>query len=259
MGLGNIGEILRVGLMAIAFDATAADGPDFPMPSLGVVKILGLGVIGLGFLLALLAYRLLSKIQSQPNPNRSVLRSIYFFMGFSIVLCGIGFTSQVFDQRRSQEQSEKELNELRAKIDLFVKSRARLSKVKGKIEVPERGHTVGNTFVCAGKVAEEGVHIWQGAGIHIWLAVEVNGSIWPRERPLQVGQDGKWSTEVYEDGLVSKFSLILIAADEVAHVKIEEWLDRGKREGKYEGMNNIEGMVRLNRVDNLRLEDKHQP
>jgi len=221
------------------------------MLDLDVIRILGLGVIGLGFLLAFLAYRLLSKIQ--PNPNRSVLRSIYFFMGFSIVLCGIGFVSQVFDQRRFQEQCETKLNELEAKFDVFVKSRERLSKVSGKIEVPVRGHTVPNTFDCAGTLAG----FKEGEGVHIWLAVEVSGYIWPKERPLQVGNDGKWSTRVYEDGSGSKFSLILIAADEVAHAKIEEWLARGESEGgRFERMNTIEGIVRLDRIDNLRPEDK---
>jgi hypothetical protein len=216
-----------------------------------VVKILGLGVIGLGFLLALLAYRLLSKIQSQPNPKRSVLRSIYFFMGFSIVLCGIGFASQVFDQRRSEEQ--KELDELKAKFNVFVKSREQLPKISGKIKMPMGGDTVPNTFDCAGTLAG----FKEGEGVHIWLAVEVDGFIWPKERQLQVGDDGKWSTRVYENGSGSKFSLILIAADEVAHAKIEEWLARGKSNGdKYESMNTIEGSVRLDRIDNLRLQDK---
>lgn len=218
------------------------------MPYFDVVKILGYGVIGLGFLLAFFAFRLLSKTQSQPNPNRSVLRSIYFYMVFSIVLCGIGFASQVFDQRRSQEQCEKELNELKATFGVFVKSRERLSKLSGKIEEPKRGHTVRNTFDCNGTLAG----FKEGEGVHIWLAVEINGLIWPKERQLQVGQDGKWSDKVYEDGSGSKFSLILIAADEDAHDKIKEWLARGK----YEGMNTIEGIVRLDRIDNLQLEDK---
>jgi hypothetical protein len=219
------------------------------MLGLDVMKILGLGVIGLGFLLALLAYRLLGKIQLQPNPNRSVLRSIYFFMGFSIVLCGIGFASQVFEQRRSQEQSEEKLK----KCTVLVDSRELLSKVSGKIEEPIHGSPLSNTFQSAGTL----VGFKEDEGVHIWLAVEVNGKIWPKEKELQVDMNGKWSTNVYEDGSGSKFSLILIAADEVAHTKILAWLDSGKRDGsRYETMYAIEGIVRLDRIDDLRLKDK---
>jgi hypothetical protein len=49
-----------------------------------VVKILGYGVIGLGFLLAFMAYRLLSAEQKKPKPNEKMLRSIRDYMIFSI-------------------------------------------------------------------------------------------------------------------------------------------------------------------------------
>ena len=222
------------------------------MSGLDVVRILGLGVMGFGFLLAFLAYRLLGKIQLRPNPNSSVVRSIYFFMGFSIVLCGIGLASQLFDQRRSLEQSEKERNELQKKYDALRQGREDLALVSGKIEVPVRGHTVPNRFDCAGTL--EGYK--SGGGVHIWLAVEINGFIWPKERQLRVGKDGRWSAIVFEDGGGTEFSLILLAADEVAHAKIEEWLALGKSRGKYERMNMIEGSFRLDRVEKLRLEDK---
>jgi hypothetical protein len=57
-------------------------------------KILGYGVIGLGFLLALLAYRLLAKEQSKASPNKVVIQSIYRFMVFSFSLCAVGLASE---------------------------------------------------------------------------------------------------------------------------------------------------------------------
>lgn len=62
-----------------------------------VLAILQIGVIGLGFLLAVLAYNLLTKEQKQNTPRSDILKSIYVFMSFSVVLCVIGIVSQVFD------------------------------------------------------------------------------------------------------------------------------------------------------------------
>lgn len=65
-----------------------------PWKGLDIVEILQIGVIGLGFLLALLAYHLLTKEQKQKVPRTNILRSIYVFMFFSIALCLIGVFSQ---------------------------------------------------------------------------------------------------------------------------------------------------------------------
>jgi hypothetical protein len=61
------------------------------MENINVYEILSYGVIGLGFLLALLAYRLLTREQKQENPRNAILTAIYIFMVFSVVLCIIGF------------------------------------------------------------------------------------------------------------------------------------------------------------------------
>lgn len=53
-------------------------------------SILSYGAIGLGFLLAWLAYRLLLKEQGLVKPRSSILSSIYMFEGFAIVLVIIG-------------------------------------------------------------------------------------------------------------------------------------------------------------------------
>jgi hypothetical protein len=68
------------------------------------LKILQLGVIGLGFLLAVLAYFLLREVvraAMQPDAvvNNSILKAIYVFEGFSIILVVLGLAAQVLKPR----------------------------------------------------------------------------------------------------------------------------------------------------------------
>jgi cytochrome bd-type quinol oxidase subunit 1 len=65
------------------------------MTGIDLSGILSYGVIGLGFLLALLAYRLLGREQQKETPRKSILIAIHVFMIFSVVLCLIGFGSEI--------------------------------------------------------------------------------------------------------------------------------------------------------------------
>lgn len=60
------------------------------MGIIDVVKILGYGVIGLGFLLAFMAYRLLSEEQKKPRPTDKMLKAIREYMYFSIAITILG-------------------------------------------------------------------------------------------------------------------------------------------------------------------------
>jgi hypothetical protein len=64
------------------------------MANVDVAKVLSYGVIGLGFLLALLAYRLITKEQQREQVRPDVLRATYVFMAFSLTLCGAGLISE---------------------------------------------------------------------------------------------------------------------------------------------------------------------
>lgn len=55
-----------------------------------VVAILNIGVIGLGFLLAFLAYRLLSN----PNLVPAAATNARLFLAFSLVICTLGLASE---------------------------------------------------------------------------------------------------------------------------------------------------------------------
>lgn len=60
------------------------------MGVIDVVKILGYGVIGLGFLLAFMAYRLLSAEQRKTEPTERMLKAIREYMFFSIAITILG-------------------------------------------------------------------------------------------------------------------------------------------------------------------------
>lgn len=56
-------------------------------------EILRYGIIGLGAILAFLAYSLLIQEQRKPKPRRQILTATYIFMAFSLLLIGLGIFS----------------------------------------------------------------------------------------------------------------------------------------------------------------------
>jgi hypothetical protein len=58
------------------------------------VKLLSYGAIGLGCILAILAFFLLRKEQDREAPRRAMLTSVYVFMAFSLALALAGFVSE---------------------------------------------------------------------------------------------------------------------------------------------------------------------
>jgi hypothetical protein len=220
---------------ASAFAESLADKFGFD-----VIKALELGVIGLGFVLAFLAYRLLDKIQSVKEPDRGVLRLVQYFMVFSVVLCGITLAAQIFDQRDK-------LGELKAQLDLYHGSKIALSNLSGRIETPKIGDTLPQVFASTGWVSG----MKEGSGVHLWLAAEKDGRLWPKGREIPVGKDGKWSATVMEEGREPSFSLALIATGEVANGKILTWMADNEANGKYPSMDGVQGIVKLHRVDKL--------
>jgi uncharacterized FlaG/YvyC family protein len=75
------------------------------MDGINAYDILKLGVIGLGFLLALLAYRLLRAEQKRDTSRPAIIRSIYVFMGFSLLLCIVGFFSEFAKDSASTDET----------------------------------------------------------------------------------------------------------------------------------------------------------
>lgn len=108
-------------------DAAAAAAPVDPLSV--AAQILSYGVVGLGCVLAILAYRLLSLEQDRvAGPNAEMLRSIYIYMGFSLLIAGIGFGSEMWGTKDRAAEIKRLSNELDAKAKEFASSMDAKSK-----------------------------------------------------------------------------------------------------------------------------------
>lgn len=99
------------------------------MENLDVYKILSYGAIGLGCILAFLAYQLLRKEQDIIQPRQQILTSIYVFMVFSLVLSTIGFVTEYAKDRKISE-IKSQLNSERNKNLEVANSLSEVLRVK---------------------------------------------------------------------------------------------------------------------------------
>lgn len=124
-----------------------------------------------------------------------------------------------------------------------------LSQVaRGTIFEPRPKQTVKRTINCSGSA------MGLQPGMHLWLAVESHGFVWPKETSIHVDKDNQWQTTIFEDGASKEFSVALMVADHDGDVAIREWLAAGKKNnGAYVEMKAFPGTIRIARVDGLRL------
>jgi hypothetical protein len=61
---------------------------------LELTEALKYGLIGLGAILAILSFFLITKEQNKPEPRKQILNSVYMFMGFSVVLLLMGLVGE---------------------------------------------------------------------------------------------------------------------------------------------------------------------
>lgn len=122
-----------------------------------------------------------------------------------------------------------------------------VDSVIAEITSPVASQSVPRAFRAAGSASKVGVNV------HLWLAVEANGLIWPKEGQIIPDDSDSWTATVFEDGASDLFSLSLLAADRRGHKNIEAWLDSGKRSGMYTELRSLRGTRRVSRVDGLRL------
>jgi hypothetical protein len=82
-----------------------------------IASILGFGAIGLGFLLALLAYRLLATGEARERP-------VYIYMVFCLALLGVGAALQWSDNgyKTALEQKTKDYDNLKGQDDTTIKN-----------------------------------------------------------------------------------------------------------------------------------------
>jgi hypothetical protein len=117
---------------------------------------------------------------------------------------------------------------------------------RATIDEPRPNQTVIRTIPCSG--AASGVQ----SNTHLWLAIEANGFVWPKEGEVYIAND-RWSATIFEDGATKKFSIALLLATPDADTFIRKWLEEGRRKGEYAEMKGIPGTERVARVDGLRL------
>lgn len=86
------------------------------MSNLNVYEILGYGVIGLGFLLAFLAFTLLTREQKREAPRGTILAAIYIFMVFSLALCLIGFVADTQKSENGSSANQQQIDSLRQEL-----------------------------------------------------------------------------------------------------------------------------------------------
>jgi len=115
------------------------------------------------------------------------------------------------------------------------------------IDAPSPNQLVVRTISCNGSAT--GIQ----PDMHLWLAVETNGFIWPKEGEVCVDKEDRWSATIFEDGAAKEFSVALLIANSEANKVIRAWLEKGRRKGEYALMRRISGTERLARADGLRL------
>jgi hypothetical protein len=120
-------------------------------------------------------------------------------------------------------------------------------KVTGSFSEPQPNEAVGRTIRCSGVVT--GLQ----PGLNLWLAVEVGDLVWPKESKVLPDEANNWYVTIFEDGVTEQFAMSLFVADTSADRRIKEWLETGRRTGKYGELRGIPGGRRLARVDGLRL------
>lgn len=115
------------------------------------------------------------------------------------------------------------------------------------IDEPHQNQTVGRTIHCSGWAT--GIQ----PTMHLWLTVEANRFIWPKEGEVLVDSENRWRAIIFEDGAIKRFSVALLVTGPEGDKLIREWLEDGRRKGEYAEMKGIPGAERIARIDGLRL------
>lgn len=123
---------------------------------------------------------------------------------------------------------------------------AAIDSVKGGISEPTSNEAVENPFSCSGW--SQGI----AKGLHLWLAVELPGKIWPKAGEIYVADDGSWNKTVFEDGATERFSLTLLAANAEGDSRIRAWFKKGDQTGTYPELKSIPGTIKVHRIECLK-------
>jgi hypothetical protein len=128
-------------------------------------------------------------------------------------------------------------------------------KPQGKILIPKNGGSVERHFLVSGELSDI------PRGYQIWLAVEKENLIWPKE-PMISPNDHRWSRMIKENSLPlgESFSLSLLCVSPKGQTMIEKWFAQGALTVEYPGLKEIEEISRLDIVNRITLRPgKKQP
>ncbi len=91
------------------------------LKNIDIVQVLSLGAIGLGFFLAIFAYRLLAREQKNAVARSSILKATYVYMGFSLLLVILGMVGRYLDRYSAYAPNSQDISLL---SDAFRQKRA---------------------------------------------------------------------------------------------------------------------------------------
>lgn len=169
-------------------------------------QILSFGVIGLGFLLALLSFWLLQKEQGKKTPNARILKSIYIYMIFSFFLCSLGLASEILRDPHSQESNKKEtfrqiLDRKRAEIASasepeIYKRGEMASPATAGLNINMPGGSCKKYLIIVEPENEVGVTWWSNGDGARELKVSEYGEDWFKAGEICTADDKNKSAEV---------------------------------------------------------------
>ena len=121
-----------------------------------------------------------------------------------------------------------------------------LADVAGSIDEPSE-QKVKRVFNCSGRVR------YLKPGMHLWLAIEVDGLYWPKGGEVQPDDGGRWTATIREDGSPGTFSVGLYAVSGRGRKKIDRWFEHGQRTDDYPGLTGIPNSKKLASLPGLQL------
>lgn len=128
------------------------------MQSFNIIEVLRLGAIGLSFVLAFLAYRVLKTEQARTSVRKQLLAAAYVFMAFSLVLCWWTTQKELKEKAllATQLSEERQLSAKRASEDKQLDAKIELQKLQRIPNINWDYKTVGDGhhFQCTANGSE---------------------------------------------------------------------------------------------------------
>lgn len=225
-----------------------------------LLKFAQLGAIGIAIVLAYFTYDLLTREQARDPIREPILRSIKNYMWLVVFVCLVAGACQGFDMmykasqtRTDLDAADKELKRLRVTYESFDL----MYKVDGEIAKAEQVSPGAlKDLRCSGTVRN------LVDGLHLWLVVEIDGFIYPKEPELtsRVKPEKQWTADINHDGPAKDFSISLVVANKNGNETIREWFDKApqidpstSRPYGYTKMSWPKGVVRVHRMDAARI------